>query len=790
MVILIAVTSLGASYTFLSIQQERAFEETIKSVKSNHRLATNQMFIQNIDKQMVSAEEIIRLNAEQSKNETNFSAYLESVWPNIQLSFSLSSMAFTRGEEQITFGNYPDMPNAVDVEESLQSKRGIVCHEVCEISSTIPIVINDDVWMVTLFSDVAPSILFLKDAVMSEIGVLSPKFSYAEENRTLSRYVFDILTGKEKNIELFDIELNDLQLNSLESDGLRLSTVTKDYYLWFESVESFGENFKILFIRDISTLVNQQESQSQQVIIIFVTLTFGVLLFLILFSIIPISKINQLKRAIKLIGKKEYHIARYRLGKPTNSVFRDELHELEDEFRNAINVLETYEQQLSSSQRRLVRQATIDAVTGLYTRNVLVEDLEKMNSDNNIQNVAIYFLDLDGFKPVNDNLGHEAGDIMLKKIGYRLKGVVNKHTKVYRIGGDEFVICLCNHGARESLDEMADSVVDLFAAPFHIYDNSISISASIGIATQAADSIDSDQLLRYADIAMYQAKEDGKNCYRFFDDSMRDSAQRRFAIKNDFITSLNGNQLFVVFQPIVSSTSLKVTKLESLCRWQHPELGFIPPPIFIDVIEESENMNVLFEWIVKNVIQEILYLDTIGRTDIIISINLSPSQLVNDAALTILNEKLSEFDVSASRIELEITETSLITSFDQAKHWIEEAKSFGFKIAIDDFGAGYSSLSYLTSFPYDTVKLDRSLLNNIDVDIRQQRIVSSLTQMLHSLSVPIVAEGAETDAQFLQLKTIGCDYIQGYLISKPVRHEQLVTFLNQQEYKNGISNVT
>jgi EAL domain-containing protein (putative c-di-GMP-specific phosphodiesterase class I) len=182
-------------------------------------------------------------------------------------------------------------------------------------------------------------------------------------------------------------------------------------------------------------------------------------------------------------------------------------------------------------------------------------------------------------------------------------------------------------------------------------------------------------------------------------------------------------------------------------------------------------------------------LDSIGRSDIVISVNLSTSQLVNDNALDVIKEMIVEYNVEASRIELEITETSLITNFVQAKKWIERASETGFKIAIDDFGAGYSSLSYLTAFPYNTVKLDRSLLNNIDEDKRQQRIVGSLTQMLHGLSVPIVAEGAETEAQFEQLKALGCDYIQGFLISKPIPHEELVVFLAEYENKMAQANV-
>ncbi len=780
LIMVVAIISLGASYTFVSIQQKESFTDNIEEIKASHLRSARLLFEQRLREQILSAEEIVMLSGLDTKSQGDLQAFFDTIWPRIKLSFSLSSMSFASAEERIEYGKFPFKELAAtqaNVIKTLQSHAGIVCHAICELSVTIPVNIEDERWSLTMLTNIAPSITFLNSVVGSDIGIVSSSQPASMQNKTLSRYPLEVNTGRGKNTALFDLAMLDSEITTLETTGMRFSTHDSEYYVWFERIEGIGQNIDLLYMRDISLLLAQQSDQKQQLIVIFICLTLGVLLFLILFSIIPISKLNQLKRVIKLIGAKEYNVARYRLGAPTNSYFSDELHDLEGEFRHAIDLLETYEQQLSSSQKRLVRQATIDATTGLFTRNVLIEDLGKMVTDTKVREVAIFFLDLDGFKPVNDNLGHEAGDIMLKKIGYRLKGVVNKYIKVYRIGGDEFVICFGNYGSHEALGKMADAVVQLFSAPFHIYDTSISITASIGITMQNSKDIEADQLLRYADIAMYQAKKGGKNRYEFFDDSMRDSAQQRFIVKNDFIASLAANQLFVVFQPIVNASSREIIKLEALCRWQHPELDFIPPPTFIDVLEESENMNVLFEWIIENVIQEILYLDSIGRNDIIISVNLSPSQLSNDTALNIITKMIEQYHVSASRIELEITETSLITNFTQAKIWIEDATNAGFKIAIDDFGAGYSSLSYLTAFPYNTVKLDRSLLNKIDIDVRQQRIVSSLIQMLHGLCVPIVAEGAETEAQFSALKRLGCDLIQGFLISKPIPHNELAIFL-------------
>ncbi|AEP28620.1 putative bifunctional diguanylate cyclase/phosphodiesterase [Brumicola nitratireducens] len=782
LVIVVAILSLAASYGFVTAQQSIRFEEKMSSIKQSHLQATQLLFKQQLKEQVSKAQELFALGGLANRTPQEAAAYFEDVWPRVRLSFALSSMSISNDKQAFEFGDFPkEKTNSLrlDMLTDARPTSAIICHQVCELASSVPVPFWQDKWSLTLLSDIAPSIEFLYQIVGSDIGVLAPLEAPLTEQHNLKRYITEIMTGLERIDGVLNLQLTLDKIKQAETKGIVLSFGKQEFFIWFETISSAGSELKLIFVRDITSLVADQNQQKEQLIIIFMTVTLGILLTLITFSIIPISQINKLRRAIKLIANKEYNTARFRLGQARKRKFNDELHDLEDEFRNAIDMLELYEHELDVSQKRLLRQATIDGVTGLFTRNVLVDDLLYIRNKNASFNVAIFFLDLDGFKPVNDNLGHEAGDIMLKKIGYRLKGVANKFIKVYRIGGDEFVICYNDYSSQEALLQMAESIVQLFAAPFHVYETNIAISASIGIALQEAQAIDADQLLRYADIAMYQAKQEGKNRYKFFDESMRARTQLKFTIKNDFLSSLADGQLFLVYQPIVDSRTRKVVKIEALCRWKHPELGFIPPPTFIDVLEESENMNILFDWIVSKVVEEAVYLNSIGMQDIVISVNLSPSQLGDDRAVESLKDQLDKNKISPNRIELEITETTLITNFKQAKAWTEMAASIGFRVAIDDFGAGYSSLSYLAAFNYNTVKFDRSLLDKIDVDSRQQRIVGSLTQMIHSLSVPIVAEGAETEEQFEQLRKLGCDFIQGYLISKPITHEELAIFLQK-----------
>jgi diguanylate cyclase (GGDEF)-like protein len=782
LVTIVAMLSLLVSYIFVSNQQEKRFQDSLKLIKRYHLSAAKLILDQQLKAQVLTAEELFTLGNLSNKTPEDVAIYLEGIWPRIQLSLALSSMSVSSHEKAFNIGNFPEKeisPLQERVFMSSQAKSALVCHSSCELASSVPIKQWDEKWILTLVSDINPSIDFIYKALESDIAVLAPNEAALENQSNLKRYTTRIMTGKEKLDGLFNLNLSSSQLKKVETEGLSLTFEGRGYFIWFETLDSIANDFQVMFIRDVTYLVSQQSQQKQHGIIILMIATLGILLTLIIFSIIPISKVNKLRSAIKLIATKKYREANSHLGGARKPKFNDELDELEDEIRNAIDMMESYEYELGMSQKKLKRQATIDTVTGLFTRNVLIDDLKEMRDINTSNNVAIFFLDLDGFKPVNDNLGHLAGDILLKKVGYRLKGISDKFTKVYRIGGDEFVISYTDYSDENSLFQIAESLITMFEAPFYVYETNIAITASIGIALQDANAIDPDQLLRYADIAMYQAKEDGKNRYRFFDKSMRAKTQLKFTIKNDFLNSLEDEQLFLVYQPIVDSKTRSVKKIEALCRWKHPELGFIPPLTFISVLEESENMNTLFEWIVSKVVQEVIYLTSIGLEDVLISINLSASQLVDDRAFEFLRKQLKENNIQAERIELEITETTLITNFNQAKHWLDIATAAGFRIAIDDFGAGYSSLSYLAAFNYNTVKLDRSLLDKIDVDTRQQRIVGSLTQMIHGLSIPIVAEGAETEEQFKQLGQLGCDLIQGYVISKPITHEELVLFLEE-----------
>ena len=793
---IVALVSLAASYGFVSAQQDKQLNNQLSELKQTQLHSINLLLEKAIERQISASQELFTLyllsdasNAQATANSAT--RFFKDNWSKLKLGFTLNSLVVEENNQMYYLGDRIGEDVKFSKDDSISGNTqvsGITCEARCYLivsslykgksdnnrsAETIDTSIG-----FTIASDFSPTLDYISSVLGVSAFIVENNIDFPVESKTVSSLFPSASNESQLHPTIFKESLTSEQVKRFTNEGILLSNSEKHFFVWQSDIEGLDNFLNLLLVSDVTQLISLKDKQKQYVIISFITLTLGILITIILFSIIPISQINRLRKTIKLIGAKKYDHARLKLGNAKSPKHIDELNDLENEFRNAIDLLENYQSELEYSQQKLVRQATIDTTTGLFTRNVLIEDISRIKQE---QNIAIFFLDLDGFKPVNDNLGHEAGDIILKKIGYRLKGVSNKYIKVYRIGGDEFVIAYTDYSSTSALLKMAKAIVELFNAPFSVYDTNINMSASIGIAIQEKGLLKPDQLLRYADIAMYQAKEEGKNRYKFFDASMRAKAKERFSIKHDFLSSLNANQLRMVYQPIVNAHTQEVTKLEALCRWQHPVLGNIPPLTFIDVLEESENMTILFDWIATEVVNELERLDELGYNKLIMSINISSPQLEDDKALELIKNKLDLRNISPDRIELEITETTLITNFSRASEWVQLANQMGFRVAIDDFGAGYSSLSYLSSFGYDTVKLDRSLLDRIDTDKKQQRIISSLTQMIHGLSVPIVAEGAETEQQLNMLAGLGCDYIQGYFISRPVSHHQLIEFFNSYQ---------
>jgi diguanylate cyclase (GGDEF)-like protein len=391
--------------------------------------------------------------------------------------------------------------------------------------------------------------------------------------------------------------------------------------------------------------------------------------------------------------------------------------------------------------------------------------------------LTILFMDLDGFKTINDSLGHSAGDKLLKAFSLHLIRTMRHEDVIARLGGDEFVMLLEGLGEKDAVEKVAQGVLARMQEDFSIDGVPLRVTASIGIASYPADGHTVDELLKQADMAMYEAKQKGRNTYRFFEASMSEAAARTQQIYHDLGVALERGQLSLAFQPKFGMNR-ELVGAEALIRWQHPEMGNIPPLDFIPIAEKTGQIMQISDWTLHEVCRQVKQWDQAGLPAVKIAINLSPEQLRQPYFVEHVRRIVSGASVRSERIMFEITETVAMQDADIVAGVIHQFQDSGFDIAIDDFGTGYSSMAYLQQFRVKQLKIDRFFTSGLDSNGTEGRtIVSKIIELAHSLGMVVVAEGVETKSQFDKLKELDCDEIQGYLFARPLTAADFESFV-------------
>jgi diguanylate cyclase (GGDEF)-like protein/PAS domain S-box-containing protein len=441
-----------------------------------------------------------------------------------------------------------------------------------------------------------------------------------------------------------------------------------------------------------------------------------------------------------------------------------------------ITVRKRYEEQL-------VYMANHDTLTNLPNRSMIESSLSKAlalhqeSSPERQGATAILFIDLDRFKVINDSLGHDVGDLLLKAVGLRLLKVVGRQEIVGRLGGDEFLIIIPQLKETQDAANLAQTVLDALTPAFDIKGRVLFVTPSIGIALYPSDGEDFPTLMRNADTAMYSAKSSGGGTYHFFTKTMNESAMARLVIENDLREALHKDQFELHYQPKVDLRTNRVSGLEALIRWQQPGRGYISPMQFIPVAEETGLIGKIGEWVVKDVCRQITEWDAQGIAQTPVAINLSPRQLIEGHITEMFSRILAETGTSAGRIVLEITETAMMQDIKKAATILEELRHLGLQIAVDDFGTGYSSLAYLKRLPINTIKIDRSFVRDVTIDTDDAAITRTIIAMGHNLGLKVVAEGVETNEQMDFLREAGCDEVQGFLIATPKPAAEITNYI-------------
>ncbi len=430
------------------------------------------------------------------------------------------------------------------------------------------------------------------------------------------------------------------------------------------------------------------------------------------------------------------------------------------------------------SDQRIHVLANYDSVTGLPNRNLLHDRLTHGISfaRRYTQMLGVIFVDLDDFKTINDSLGHQVGDKLLKALAVRLLASVRQVDTVARIGGDEFVIVVTGISHRDDLVFIAEKLLDSLAKPFLLEGHELFISASTGIAVFPKDGEDQDTLLKNADSAMYHAKAHGKGNYRFYASEMNASALERLSLINDLHRALERNEFILHYQPQVNLQNGKIVGVEALIRWQHPQRGLVPPAKFIPVAEETRQIIPIGQWVMRTACAQAVQWHRQGF-ELMVAVNLSALQIEEEALIEVVDDALRTSGMNPRMLELELTESLLIKQPEAIYNIFEQLRRKGVRLAVDDFGTGYSSLTYLSKLPIDKLKIDRSFVRDINTDANDLAIVETIVNMAHSLRLKAIAEGVETPEQAEMLRRLNCDEVQGYQFGKPMPAAELSTML-------------
>ena len=432
------------------------------------------------------------------------------------------------------------------------------------------------------------------------------------------------------------------------------------------------------------------------------------------------------------------------------------------------------------AEERMRHIAQHDALTGLPNRLALLMRLAQLlpEARRHQWNVAIMFLDLDRFKIINDTLGHQVGDELLREVACRLDSVVRETDFVARLGGDEFVVILPGIAAPSDAGIVAGKIIAALSTQIQAEGHELHTSPSIGISIFPADGPDGDTILKNADTAMYHAKAAGRNNYQFFAAEMNLASAERLDIERKLRHAIARNELALCFQPQFKADSSAPTGVEALVRWHHPSDGMISPDRFIPVAEETGIIVEIGEWVLLNACRAMKHWLDAGLTPIRIAVNVSARQLRRRDFCETVAGALAESGLPPELLELEITESSVMENPEEAVQILQRLGRMGISLAIDDFGTGYSSLAYLKLFPIDHLKIDRSFVADIEIDLNDRAIAFGTIALAHSLGLNVIAEGVETEDQLELLRTNGCDEIQGYLFSKPLSSAAAFAFLH------------
>ncbi|MDO6425788.1 EAL domain-containing protein [Thalassotalea sp. 1_MG-2023] len=656
----------------------------------------------------------------------------------------------------------------------------LFCDVACEQLVVVPLLGADGSFhVVAMTMSLLDVIYSINQVLQSEISVVS----FDHNPKTSSTKLRFLSTSNAKLMnDLFDKLDSNISAKDIRESGLEITLEDQSYLVnLMKLANTEDKQFYIALVDNVSSIKQEYRQQVLQflfsAVLIFITL--AVLVYLVASPFA--NRILTLSSALPLLARKEFEQFR-QIRLKRRRLLADELDIVADSATELSYELEQLNLEVEQKTKELENIAMYDLLTGLPNRNMLNYQLRKAvaNIGRVGKGIAVLFLDLDDFKKVNDSHGHGEGDKLLIEAANRVRVSVRHVDLACRFGGDEFVVVLGHLNSPEDAVPIAEKILQRFKAPIRIDSSIFYVSTSIGIAYSEDEITKPELLVSQADIAMYEAKDNGGAQYHIYHADMYQRVAHRVMMETEVRQALAKGQFSLSLQPQLLTKTKQLYGFEALLRWKHPEKGMISPDDFIPILENSEHMVELGYWVIRRCFELLKKLDALGLHDVKMAINLSAGQFIDNNLPHYLHQLLDEFNIGAERFELELTEQTLVKDIDRAIDTMNLLKENGFSFAIDDFGTGYSSLAYIKKMPIDVIKIDKSFIFGMLENHADYQIIMSTIAMVKNLGLTVIAEGVESSAQLRSLTESDCDIIQGYYFSKPIPEVDILAFVETQ----------
>ncbi|MDG3087097.1 bifunctional diguanylate cyclase/phosphodiesterase [Vibrio hannami] len=778
-VLFIFLTTVMGTYAYIS---NKALEERLERETQLIRAKTQTYFSNSIENHINDIQESISMLSgfENSKLNT-FVSFFERQWDTLALDWEGKSVGIYKGSELVFEKGHQTVREQPPFADSFteSSQKGFpdyyfICQQECSIVIIIPVLVSGEEIIVVVETSLLNPILRFREFTQLKTLVISQK----DPNETITKVHSSELQDK---YLIMRPENNQVQLNVLKR-------AVEQYPL--DHIYASGGNVNLgnrNYLIDIILFPHQKASKSYLVIMYDIThkrqldsayyrwfstvsiisiISLAFIIFAVLWQ--PINRIKKLKNYLPTLAH-EGDIRPLDL-EEQKITFYDEINALEKTSNNLAMRLMQLNNVVIEREGQLKELAHYDSLTGLANRVNFYQSLNKsINTLKNKQGfLAVLFLDLDRFKHINDSLGHDVGDQVLKVTSKRLLASIRDTDLVSRIGGDEFTIVLTNIHWKSDVVRVVNTILTKFTDPIHVNNERIDLTLSIGITLIDSPYADMSNIIRQADIAMYCAKRNKLSSYEFFSTEMQSEMSEQFNIINDFNNALEQEHFVLYFQPIMYAGTSTIRGFETLIRWEHESRGLLTPDKFLPTLRETKQFRKLEERIIYQGILSCKQINQVSEREIMVSINLTAEMFMSSHLCEDIRLLLKKFNVSGHLIRIEIVEDTLLDDIELASQRCHELASLGINVSIDDFGVGYSSLSYLTQLPADNIKIDRSFVTQFLAADGDSKILLSLIDFLKDMNKSVTVEGIETQVQVDKVTDFGCDFIQGYFYSKPV----------------------